>query len=202
MDKKQQFKQFLAGMGEIGVFVMLMIAVSYAIVKYGENARQQSEHAKQIKQTNEKIVAAHAKIDSIRHTMPQQITDSLMHHPEYRYIIENQKRIDSLGHANDSLLNLAYSAAKKKSVIRIVRKNESVFYDFFHIPAVKNANWQYYVNKKEIQAFNKRKKAIDALPQMVNVHFTNQANMQISNIQRKIDSLLMQKDTLLNQKTK
>lgn len=201
-DNSKLFRTLLIHPVMIGVyFVLLALLISKA--QESETLRQsRKQKTEQINNLDAQIQQKFQSVDSLHNTVDARTMDSLMRHLDYRAVVQNRPRIDSLRRANDCLINLAYTAARKRSQISVARRNESVFKDFFDVPAVKNANWQYYLNKKEIQKLTKREQAVDNLPHDVRAHFDSVANAQARQHLMQIDSLLKQKDSLISDKSR
>ncbi len=201
-NNSELFRTLLIHPVMIGVYFVLLALL---IAKSQESAATRQDNKQKTEQINildAQIQHGFRSVDSLRNTVDARTRDSLMKHLDYRLVVQDKPRIDSLRSANDSLLNLAYVAAKKRSQISVARRNESVFRDFFDVPAVKNANWRYYLNKKEIQKWTKREQAVADLPHDVRAHFDSVANAQVRQKLAQIDSLLKQKDNLISRKSR
>ena len=201
-DNSKLFRTLLIHPVMIGVYFVLLamlIAKTQESAALRQNNKQKTE---QINHLDAQIQQGFKSVDSLHNTINARTTDSLMRHLDYRAVVQNRPRIDSLRRANDSLINLAYTAARKRSQFSVARRNESVFRDFFDVPAVKNANWQYYLNKKEIQKLTKREQAVAHLPHDVRSYFDSVANVQARQKVGQIDSWLKQKDSLISGKSR
>lgn len=186
----------------IGVYFVLLALLIAKTQESGTLRHSRKQKTEQINNLDAQIQQKFQSVDSLHNTVDAHTMDSLMRHLDYRAVVQNRPRIDSLRRANDSLINLAYTAARKRSQISVVHRNESVFKDFFDVPAVKNANWQYYLNKKEIQKLTKREQAVADLPHDVRAHFDSVSNAQARQHLEQIDSLLKHKDSLISGKSR
>ncbi|MBQ2859401.1 MAG: hypothetical protein IJE82_03495 [Alphaproteobacteria bacterium] len=177
------------------VFVLaLVFAMAYDTKKIKRMEKAQNTKVANI---DSQIKSANAKIDSLYDVSDSLIADSLARHPEYQWVVQNQGATDSLRGVNQELLSQAYNAARKNSMMTIVRRNETLFSDFSDVPAVRNVKWKYYANKKKIQEFDHRAPFVAHVPDAVRAHFYTSANKQVHDLQMKIDSLLNEKKQLI-----
>lgn len=159
--------------------------------------RMDREQNTKVAKVDAQIKAAEAKVDSIYKATDFFVADSLARHAEYRWVADNKRAIDSLRVVNQDLTQQAYNAAKKNSMMMIVKNNETVFRDFSDVPGVRNIKWKYYANKKKIQEFDRRAPSVGHVPDAVRAHFYTSANKQVRDLQMKIDSLLNEKKNLV-----
>ncbi len=177
------------------VFVLaLVMAMAHDIKKIKRMERAQNTKMARI---DAGIKSANAQIDSLYNAVGGAVEDSLARHPEYQWVVDNAAQIDSLRAVNQNLVQRAYNAARKNSIMDIPRNDESVFSDFADVPGVKNVKWQYYANKNKIREFDRRAPFVAHLPNTVRAHFYLQANKQVHELQDKIDSLLDEKNRLI-----
>ena len=183
--------------------IMSLVLLIATVGKLGKNNRDtEKSKSEQIAQTDAQIRQAFDSVDSLRTLVNDKTKDSLAHHPEYSYLMDNRAKIDSLRQTNEDLLDRAYKAAKKISMFTVARRDERLFTDFKDVSGVNRAKWPYYANKKKIQDYDKRCDAIKHLPAMVRAHFDSTTAKQIYDLQTQIDSLLMKKDSIISQKTR
>ncbi len=182
--------------GALIVLLALYIVLDKVHIKQ-QNLHQEKQKTEQIKNLDAQIQHRFQSVDSLRNVVNAHVTDSLMRHPEYKFVVDNQSATDSLRTTNQEMLNRAYNAARKHAIFDIVRQDESVFNNFAYIPAVNNIKWRYYTNKNKIRDFDKRKQATEHLPRLVRAHFDSVANSQIYKLQLELDSLLNQKNQAL-----
>lgn len=198
MKKHSRRDDYLAMLWLLGG--MLGLLAMFSLCRPTQN--QDSDKQAAVKTVNTQIAQRKNTVASLRKNIDTRVADSLARNPEYRYVMENQGRIDSLSHVNDSLLNTAYLTAYRHSIIEPVQRNATVFRDFAHLPAVKNTSWKYYKNRKQINEFNQRKATTANLADDVRRAITDQTLESITTLQGEIDSLLNIKDSLIVQKVR
>ena len=174
-----------------------------ASIKQGDNVTKIDSA---LYETHHKIDSAlyetHHKIDSMRYGIDSTIQDSLRNNGTYMRLVKNQIKSDSLKIVNDSLIDAAYTRAKKHSIFKVPHKNATVFTEFNEIPAVRSASFKYWKNKNQI-AILEQYAAQTENPEIYVRRFldsTNTANIRAAQFQ--IDSLLNQKAFLLSGKQK
>ncbi|MBQ8294294.1 MAG: hypothetical protein IJX89_02825 [Alphaproteobacteria bacterium] len=198
MKKHSRRDDYLAMMWLLGGMLGLLAIIS--LYRLGESSDSDKQSA--IKTVNTQIAQRKNTVGALRKNIDMRVADSLARNPKYRYVMENQGRIDSLSRVNDSLLNTAYLTAYRCSIIQPVQRNATVFQDFAHLPAVKNASWKYYKNRKQINEFNQRKATTANLAGDVHRAITDQTQASVAILQGEIDSLLNIKDSLIVQKVR
>ena len=180
--------------GGILFVLALVMAMVYDTKKIKRMEREQNT---KIAKIDSQVKSANAQIDSLYSVSDSLIADSLVRHPEYQWVVQNQGTVDSLRTVNRDLMTRAYNAAQKRSIMAIVKNNETVFRDFSDVPGVKNVKWQYYANKNKIQEFDRLAPNVRHVPDAVRAHFDKSANAQVRVLQGKIDSLLNEKNQLI-----
>lgn len=179
-----------------GICLVLILVLTMAH-DTKKNKRMDREQNTKVAKVDAQIKAAEAKVDSLYSVSDSLIADSLARHAEYRWVADNKRAIDSLRVVNQDLTQQAYNAAKKNSIMAIVKNNETVFRDFADVPGVRNVRWKYYANKKKIQEFDRRAPSVEHVPDAVRAHFYVSASRQVRDLQMKIDSLLNEKKNLI-----
>ena len=198
--KKNYYYLFTRGNALIIMSLVLLIAT---VCKLGKDSKNTEKNkSEQIALIDAQIRQAFDSIDSLRTLVSDKTMDSLAHHPEYSYLMDNRAKIDSLRQTNKELLDRAYMAAKKISMFTVARRDERLFTDFKDVSGVNRVKWPYYANKKKIQDYDKQCDAIKHLPAMVRAHFDSTTAKQIYDLQTQIDSLLIKKDSIISQKTR
>lgn len=178
----------------ICLVLILVLTMAHDTKKIKRMDREQNT---KVAKVDAQIKAAEAKVDSIYKATDFFVADSLARHAEYRWVADNKRAIDSLRVVNQDLTQQAYNAAKKNSIMAIVKNNETVFRDFSDVPGVRNVKWKYYANKKKIQEFDRRAPSVEHVPDAVQAHFYVSASRQVRDLQMKIDSLLNEKKNLV-----
>ncbi|MBR5153513.1 MAG: hypothetical protein IKW57_01825 [Alphaproteobacteria bacterium] len=197
MKDNETAKQALNGLIEVVVFFGLMAGITTLIVKCGDKEKQRQE---KLTKNEQQIAAAHRSVDSIKNIVPLLVLDSLQKHKDYHFVKQNQRKIDDLKYKNRVLTDDAFIAARHEAPNAKIRRNKKMFHQFYHIPVVKNAYWQIYMNEKEIEEFNKKKNRLEKLNTSIQNHFDSTANAQITILNQQIELLKMQNDSLANKK--
>lgn len=196
-DNRKSPQQIMFGIGvklAVILFIFLMVATECS---HKENAKKTNE---KISNIDDEIANSKRYIDSLRTTKEERIQDSLMTYPDYQYISQNQHTTDSLRSVNKQLLDSAYKHARSNSLTTAALYNESLFTDFDDMPLVKNIGQQYYRNKQKINRFDQRKQKLGTIPYDVRRHIDSTTYAQIGKHQNQIDSLLNEKNNLINGK--
>lgn len=182
--------------------IIIVTAVSIALVASMHPAKKSNSGTNDIEKIDSALYDAHYKIDSMRYGIDDVIQDSLEKNPTYTMMRDNAVKTDSLKHANDSLINVAYNRAKNYSIATVPQRNSTVFTDYKELPAVRSASYKYWQNKKLISGLEKSVAGRTNPEHDVRrfLDSTNTAN--IRNMQIKIDSLLKQKDRVISGKQK
>lgn len=194
-DNRKSPQQIMFGIGvklAVILFIFLMVATECS---NKENAKKTNE---KISNIDDEIANSKRYIDSLRTTKEKRIQDSLITYPDYQYILQNQNAIDSLRSTNAELLDNAYNYARTNSLTTAALYNESLFTDFDDMPLVKNIGQQYYRNKQKINRFDQRKQKLGTIPYDVRRHIDSTTYAQIGKHQNQIDSLLNEKNNLIN----
>ncbi len=182
---------------------IIVTAVSVALAFSLHPAKKASvKQGDNVAKIDSALYETHHKIDSMRYGIDSVIQDSLRNNGTYMRLVKNQIKSDSLKVANDSLIDAAYTRAKKHSIFKVPRKNATVFTEFNEIPAVRSASFKYWKNKNQI-AILEQYAAQTENPEIYVRRFldsTNTANIRAAQFQ--IDSLLNQKAFLLSGKQK
>ncbi len=182
------------------LYVVMYIANLISQTSQSDNGADHTNDALIVLNTD--INGAHRAIDSLRAAIPYRVSDSLSRHPDYKFVVDNQSRIDSLTRANEALLDRAYRAADDYAVYSILRRDEGLFNQFSDNRVVQDAKWRYYKNKRQIQAFNKTKAGLVSLPESVRRDITDKTLLDIQRLQSCIDSMLNVKDSLITSKVR
>lgn len=178
--------------GAIGVYAIILMAL-VRLNKRTENA---------IEQINTQITDMRYNIDSVRNMLPRLVSDSMAHNPIFSEITQNRAYIDSLRTANDELIGRAYKIAKNNSMFSVPQRNISVFQDYSDIKGISPIAWKYYANDKKIRTYDKLRRENPNLGRAIQSHFDSIANVKISQLQNKMDSLLNEKHKLITQRQK
>lgn len=182
---------------------IIVAAVSVALVFSLHPAKKASiKQGDNVTKIDSALYETHHKIDSMRYGIDSTIQDSLRNNGTYMRLVKNQIKSDSLKIVNDSLIDAAYTRAKKHSIFKVPHKNATVFTEFNEIPAVRSASFKYWKNKNQI-AILEQYAAQTENPEIYVRRFldsTNTANIRAAQFQ--IDSLLNQKAFLLSGKQK
>ena len=182
---------------------IIVAAVSVALVFSLHPAKKASiKQGDNVTKIDSALYETHHKIDSMRYGIDSTIQDSLRNNGTYMRLVKNQIKSDSLKIVNDSLIDAAYTRAKKHSIFKVPHKNATVFTEFNEIPAVRSTSFKYWKNKNQI-AILEQYAAQTENPEIYVRRFldsTNTANIRAAQFQ--IDSLLNQKAFLLSGKQK
>ena len=199
MDKYENFKKSLSGIFEVVVFFAVMATITTLIVQYGEKEKQRQE---KLDNTENQILKTRKSVDSLRSVVPLLVRDSLNKHPENDWVMKNQHAIDDLKYKNRVLTDEAFFAARADAPDAKIRRNKKMFYDFYHLPAVKNAYWQIYMNEKKIEEFDKQKQKLENLSSSIQKHFDSTTNAKVAVQMQKLKMLESQRDSLINKKSR
>ncbi len=179
------------------VLLALLTVKGRELIQNQQQKIIEKQQTEQLNALDTQIQQHFQAVHRLRDGIDKQTADSLMRHPEYKFVMDNMAATDSLRASNKKLLTRACNAAQKLSVFEIVRHNESVFSDFAHVPTVKNIKWRYYANKNKIRNFDKCKLSVQHVPRFVRMHFDSVTNAEIYKLQLELDSLLNQKNQVL-----